>query len=99
MSGTRRSGRRSVASLCPEGSQAPWTMQQVHLHRWYYVRYAIRHKGQRIVDDSAYEYAAKAVADTPAKGGAAAMKQSYMWVQKRTDQLYGVMGIVERAYI
>jgi hypothetical protein len=98
VSGTRRSGRRSVASLLPVGGTVPWTMEQVHLYRWYFVRYAMREAGQRIVDDSAFAYAAKAVADTPAFGGPAAMKQSYAWVQKHPDRIgHGRLGaLVER---
>jgi hypothetical protein len=146
VSGTRRSGRRSVASLRPAGefarrsygeakptpnelrdtlrklienaerlpsdlyhklrrllewhlNQVPWTMEEVHLRRWYFVRYAMREKGKRIVDDSAFEYAAEAVADTPAKGGPAAMKQSYIWVQKHPDRIgHGGLGFFERHY-
>jgi hypothetical protein len=87
MSGNKKSGRRSAASLRdnrPEFSsrQMPWTLEEVHLYRWFYVRQALA-KGERMVDDSAYDYAAAAVADTPARGGAGTMKKSYDWVQKR----------------
>src|SRR5271157_4287594 len=81
MAGKRgRSGQRSVASL--DG----WTWEQVHLYRWYFVRYAI-HAGQRMVDDTAFRYAADRVANTPAHGGTAAMRRSYVWVQKHPQRI------------
>ena len=124
MAGTRRSGRRSAASLRPAGdtvkpltpyelrdtfaklnenaerlprelylklwrllewhlNQQPWTMERIICVAGIFVRYAMREAGRReIVDDSAFEYAAKAVADTPAQGGPAAMKRSYAWDAK-----------------
>jgi hypothetical protein len=86
------SGRRKAASL------GDWTWQEVHLFRWYFVRYAV-HDGKRIVDETAFDYAAEAVKATPARGGTAAMRRSYVWVQKRPHLIgHGRMPFFERHY-
>lgn len=70
------------AYLCEQERQAPWGRQLIHMTRWFYVKKAIL-LGYKIVDESAFEYAANECADSPAYGGLAAMKASYFWMQKR----------------
>jgi hypothetical protein len=64
-----------------QGRQAPWGKRLIHMTRWYHVKSALS-DGYKIIDGSAFEYAAAECADTPAVGGPAAMKASYFWMKK-----------------
>jgi hypothetical protein len=63
-------------------SREPWPMEMVHNWRRSLVIYGLR-EGHKLIDDSAYEYAAKEAAGTPARGDMAAMKDSYFKFEKR----------------
>ncbi len=68
--------------------QRQWTWQQIHMARWMAVRLS-RNSDNKMVDDSVFKAATKhhLVADTPARGGSAAMKESYWWMEDRWRQV------------
>jgi hypothetical protein len=65
--------------------QAPWSLQLIHMTRWFHVKAAIS-LGYKTLDGSAFDYAAAECAGTPAAGGPAAMKSSFWWMKKRWRQ-------------
>lgn len=78
-------------------AQTEWSMTRIHQWRWFAVREAAR-RGYGLVateyNNNAFEIAAETLADTPAAGGAAAMKGSYFWIKRarREGRLQAALG-------
>jgi hypothetical protein len=68
-----------------QGTQEPWTWQQIHLMRWSYVCEAIK-RGETWGDEGVYEYASRMLKGTPAQAGASMMKKSYDMMQRKLGQ-------------
>jgi hypothetical protein len=71
-------------------SREPDSMQLVHMTREWFIREGLR-RGHKLIDLTAYDYAAKQIASipifAPAWGGAAAMKDSHEWLERRQHEL------------